>query len=1055
MVYRLVLIVFFVSGALGLGYQVLWSKFLLDFIGVSAYSYATVLASFMAGLALGSSLLGKHADRSRSPLKMYAILELGVGIYALLYLPLTNLVSNLYGGWVSYGPDHAGGDVGLWAKVVVSGLLLIPPTFLLGGTFPAMVRHATHHLRIVGRRASELYALNAFGAVAGTLLMAFVVIPGLGMHKSLLLLAVGNAIVAVLAFVLAGKSEPAASGGDDPSTADRTTAGEPIADEPVAGETIAGETIAGDAISTPAPALAGMQESAPTDGPRPSAWVVKAALLFVAIEGAISFIYEIAWTRYFGVVLGSSTYSFAIMLAAFITGISLGSAILSRIEKRIGNPLAFFGKTQLVVGILVILPLPLYTYTPALFLSFASRLSTEAHSFYLYELGKLLFCYLFMLPPTILIGMAIPLLIKGLTSRIGSLGEETGRIYAWNTWGSVLGSLAAGLILLPALGMETLLAVAAIGNLILAIAILWVFESKERRVRALRVAVPIVLVLATFHVVTSGWNGAWFTLMRLTSGQERTEGDFGVGAISRFVEGIDVRLFSDDRAANLMVTSQVEPGGNVYTLYVNGKPDASSKHDLPTQYLSGHIPTLLHEGPKDALVIGLASGITVGSLLKYDYEHVDVVELLQTMDRATAYFDPWNDNALADPRTRLIVDDARSYMLYTERSYDVIVAEPSNPWMVGTGALFSVDFYERARKRLRPGGNYLQWIQAYELSDNSVAAVFRSFQSVFPYVYVFQGNAVDLLLIGRQEPLDLDRAAIAKRMQDPAVRQQLESVHIRNLDSLLLMQRYSPYTVEYIASLTDQVNTDDNHLLEYRAPKDFFQGLAPLKILSWDERPFAPPSLLSAASLHDRGADLPFDSIHHLFDHPDIQLPPVAAAYRAARLFSRGFDRKSVAGDPGWQPLLEALPLTPDAVTSTIRDQVAAGDGGALLQTLNRYGFGIVVASAVDHDLGRTWLTRVDGWLAGSSVTEVALPLRRLKIDLLLATADRDAAAQAILADATAADSLGWDFLIRRACRLDDAALFDRIVETLAAAQPDPILDRLLESRRRLATRRE
>ena len=1040
MIYRLVLAVFFVSGALGLGYQVLWSKFLLDFIGVSAYSYATVLSAFMAGLALGSALLGRYADQSRSPLKLYAILELGVGIYAILYLPLTDFVASVYAGWVDYGPDRAGGDVGLWAKVVVSGLLLIPPTFLLGGTFPAMVRHATHHLGIVGRRASELYALNAFGAVVGTLVMAFAVIPGLGMHASRIVLAVGNGIVAVLAWLLASASkkpeeqaDPAAAVGDDLPPAPVTDAA-PEASGPVA---------TGPAVTGPAatgPAATGLASS----------FVMRMALIFVAIEGAISFMYEIAWTRYFGVVLGSSTYSFAVMLAAFITGISLGSAILSRIEKRIGNPLTFFGKSQMVVGVLVLLPLPLYVFIPGLFLSFARQFSTDPSSFYLYELGKLVFCYLFMLPPTVLIGMAIPLLIKGLASTIGNLGEETGRIYAWNTLGSVFGSLAAGLILLPMLGMERLLAVAALGNLALGAAIVVTFERRELRRRAVAIAVPAFVVLLGFHLVTSGWNGAWFTLMRLTSGHERTRADIGTAEWTRaWVDSIDVELLEDDRAANLMVISSEEMGEKVYTLYVNGKPDASSKHDLPTQYLSGHIPTLLHPGPKDALVIGLASGITVGALLKYDYDRVDVVELLQEMPRATAYFDPWNERALEDSRCRVIVDDARSFMLYTEQEYDVIVAEPSNPWMVGTGALFSRDFYERARKRLRPGGNYLQWIQAYELSDDSIAAVFRSFQSVFPYVYAFQGNAVDVLLVGRMEPLEVNAGSIARRMEDPGVKAQLEKVNVRDVDSLLMLQRYSPHTVEYVASLTDQVNTDDNHLLEYRAPRDFFQGLAPVRTLQMDERVFASPALLRGSMV--RGGVEP-DRTHllHVLDQGDIRIPAILTAFRAARLFEKDFDRGAVASDPAWQPALEMVDRNADQIAGEIDRFVAARDLDGLLATVNRYGLGLVIAASRDDALAARFLQRIEGWMGSGLDADTSAPLRRLRIDLLLASWKLDEAANVILEEATSQDTLGWDFLVRRACRIGDDDVFNRIVETLAKAQPDPVLDRLLESRRRL-----
>ncbi len=209
MAHRLVLLLFLVSGAVGLGYQVLWGRFLLDFIGVSAWSYATVLAAFMAGLALGSALLGRLADRVKSPLRLFAFLEAGVGLYALMYPRLSEAASALYSGLVSFTPEQAGAGHALWAKVLVAGLLLLVPTTLMGGTYPALVRHATNRLGQVGRKASQLYAVNALGAVAGALLMAFALMPTLGMRLSLLVLALANGLVAATALLLARGTGPA------------------------------------------------------------------------------------------------------------------------------------------------------------------------------------------------------------------------------------------------------------------------------------------------------------------------------------------------------------------------------------------------------------------------------------------------------------------------------------------------------------------------------------------------------------------------------------------------------------------------------------------------------------------------------------------------------------------------------------------------------------------------------------------------------------------------------------------------------------------------------
>lgn len=1031
MVYRLILVVFFVSGALGLGYQVLWSKFLLDFIGVSAYSYATVLSSFMAGLALGSVYLGKFADRSKAPLRLYAWLELGVGLYAFAYLPLTRWVADVYGGFVDYGAEGGAGTAGLTAKIVVSGLLLIPPTFLLGGTFPAMVRHATHNLGVLGRRVSELYALNALGAVVGTLGMAFVVLPLMGMKGSLYALAIGNILVAAIAWMLGGERQGASAGAADSSGGSASDRAEDAA----ASEATVPATSGARASTVVPPAL------------------VRLALLLVMIEGAFSFIYEIAWTRYFGVILGSSTYSFAIMLAAFITGISLGSAILSRIEKRIGNPLAFFGWTQLIVGLLVLLPLPLYTRIPGWFLLFANQVSTDASSFYLYELGKLVFCYLFMLPPTLLIGMAIPLLIKGLSRDLVRLGSDTGRIYAWNTWGSVLGSLAAGLLLLPLLGVETMLAMGALGNIALGIGAVWAFRDRTNPAasRAPVAAIPLLVLVLVYHIATRGWDASWFTLLRLTSGAERSRLELTLPGIREYVDGIEVRYQKDDPAANLMVTRRIEGTEPVYTLFVNGKPDASSKGDLPTQYLSGHLPALFHREPKDALVIGLASGITAGSMLLHEIDRLDVIELLRAMPEATKFFDPWNERPLEDPRCRLIIDDARSYLLYTEQRYDIIISEPSNPWMIGTGALFSRDFYERARHALREDGLYLQWISAYELSDESMRAVLRSFHSVFPYIYAFQGMNVDVLLLGSRKPLDPDWDRIEEVIaSNEGVQRQLDEIGVTDLGSLLWLQRYGPTTVEYLASLTSLVNTDDNHFLEYRAPRDFFQGLAPVETLSLDERPTASASLLWSQWYRDHSSSFDRYAAARALTEPGVEIPPIANAYLLAsmRMEDSSFDRSREQHPELYGPLFEGgtSPLTNEEFFSSFEEAVEAQDDDGAIGLVNRYGFPAVIEVSMSQSAGREWLRRLDRWASLARTSRMQKIVAKLRIDVLVASRQIDEAYEALRAANTGNDPVRAEWILIRAARLGDAEKFRTITRDVHATRPTESTKRLIES---------
>jgi spermidine synthase len=985
--YRLVLLLFLISGAVGLGYQVLWSRYLLEFIGVSAYSYATVLAAFMGGLALGSALLGRLADRVRSPLRLFAVLEAGVGLYALVYPYLSEAASAFYSGLVSFTPERAGAGHALWAKVLIAGLLLLVPTTLMGGTYPALVRHATDRLRHVGRTASQLYAVNALGAVAGALVMAFALMPALGMRLSLVVLALANGLVAAGALLLARWDHPPAE-----------------------------ERPASDGIDAlePAPPLARRQ--------------VRIALLLILVEGFLAFTLEIAWTRYFGVVLGSSTYSFALVLAAFLSGIALGSAWLSRSEAALRRPLRFFGWTQVLAGLSVLAPLALYPYLPWLILNIGTLFSDQPAAFFLYEGCQLLVCYLVMLPPTVLIGMALPLLVKGLARDLARLGGDTGRVYAWNTWGNVAGALLAGLVLLPALGMEHLLRGAALGSGALGLVAIGLF-SPRGRAAWLRIGVAAAVLVAG-QLTVGGWRTEGFALQttrRLVRPLSRQE-------VEARVATYRTRLFEDDPAVLLMVYATAAPSSEeTLTLSVNGKPDASSHEDLPTQILCGHVPLLLAPQPRDVLVIGLASGVTAGSALTHPVRRLDVVDIVAAMPRATRLFDSWNRDPLSDPRFRLIVDDARSYLSHTRQRYDVIISEPSNPWTAGTGALFSREFYARAAAALEPDGVYLQWLQAYELGDETFAAVVRTFRRTFSHVYAFQGNATDLFLIGTARPLEPDWPELERRLAVPAVREDLERVQIDSLASLLAFQVLSPVSVDWVASQTLLENTDDNLLLEYRAPRDLFRRAGVSLVARLDERLRGGPALLLGELLRRRPGSVSPRTLMSTFSDRRVQSE---ALYEALRLAAHDLDPDADELFPSFPP--------PDA--ASIAERVAAlvesGREDVADRLVESHAARLLLQSALAPARARFWDRTTEMWL-DSPLPTASPGLRRIRIEFLMAADRREDAARAIKEWMKESPGPEPVWLALRACEIDRGALCDTALEDAAARSPAPFLDRL------------
>jgi spermidine synthase len=989
--FRVLLLLFLISGAVGLGYQVLWSRFLLGFIGVSAYSYATVLAAFMGGLALGSALLGPVADRVKSPLRLFALLEAGIGAYALVYPRLNAAASALYSGLVSFTPERAGASHALWAKVLVAGLLLLVPTVLMGGTYPALVRHTTRRLRQVGRTASRLYAVNALGAVAGALLMAFALMPALGMRRSLVVLALANGLVAAGALLLARWERPRA------------------AERPASDPIDAGE---------PGPTLTRLQ--------------VRIALLLILVEGFLAFTLEIAWTRYFGVVLGSSTYSFALVLAAFLSGIALGSAWLSRSEAALARPLRFFGWTQVWAGLAILAPLAVYPHLPWRLLNLGTLFSHQPAAFFLYKGVQLIVCYLIMLPPTLLIGMALPLLVKGLARDLARLGGDTGRVYAWNTWGNVAGALLAGLVLLPALGMEHLLRGAALGSGLLGLVAIGIFSPKGRATW-LRIGAAAA-VLGSVPLVVGGWRTEAFavqTTRRFVTPLSRPE-------VEARLTTYRTRLFKDDPAGHLMVYATAAASSEeTLTLTVNGKPDASSHEDLPTQILSGHLPLLLAPRPRNILIIGLASGVTAGSALAHPLRRLDVVEIVAAMPEATRLFDASNRDPLSDPRLRLIVDDARSYLSYTRQRYDVIISEPSNPWTAGTGALFSREFYERAAAALEPDGVYLQWLQAYELSDETFAAVVRTFRLTFPHVYAFQGNDTDLFLVGTTRPLEPDWPELERRFAVPAVHEDLDRLEIDSLASLLAFQVLSPSSVDYIAAQTLLENTDDNLLLEYRAPRDLFSRARVTLVTGLDERLRGGPALLLGELLRRRPGSVSPRTLMNTFSDRRVRVEPL---YEALRLAS--YDQ-----DPNADDLFPSFP-PPDAASlaKRVAALVQSGREGAADRLVERHAPRLLLQSALAPDRAQLWDEVTRMWLESPLPTPSA-GLRRIRIELLMAT-DRGAeAARAIEEWMAETPGPEPEWLAQRACEIDRGALCGAALADAAARSPGPVLDRLLSLR--------
>ena len=783
----------FASGIAGLIYQVLWSKYLALFVGSTGMAQVIVLCTFMGGLAMGGHLLGRRADRVKNPLKFYAYLELGIGVYALMYEPIFHASRSAFLAAVNLFGVSAGGLAG--GKLVACVISILLPTFLMGGTLPVLSRHMIRSLSSVGPLISRLYFLNSLGAVAGCLLAGFFLIRTLGLHFSIITGAVLNIGAGVLALVLARSSEPV---------------------EPTEPEVPSGR----DADAQPS-----LRRAAFT-----------LVLLCVAVSGGVSMMYEVAWIRLLTLVLGSSTYSFSLMLATFILGLSIGGFVLSLRKKTSGYG-AIFGLSEIGVGLLVLLSIPLYVRLPYVFNQLASSLSREPATFGMYQVCKLVLCALIMFLPTILQGITLPAATKILTRDVKSLGGHVGHIFAVNTLGTLVGAAAAGFVLMPLLGMKGLLELAVGLNIVLGFIVLWCATQKVTRQKLVVGAVVITCLTGGWYLLRPG---SWDRDV-LSAGIYRTRDR--IPSYDAMLEAARHRttVFYRDGLYATVAVQDLPPPDAQRLLVINGKVDASTGADMPSQKMLSHLPMLLQSNPKNVLIIGLGSGATVGSILCYpSVERVDVIEISKEVIEASRYFESINGVYWKDERAHIFREDAKTFLQVTPIQYDLIISEPTNPWIAGVAGVFSREYFDICRQHLGPEGKFVQWIQGYELEDSTFYLMLETFTSIYPYYTLWNSSASDTIQIGSTKPYAPDFELMESRISIPAVREDLSALGIASLSPMLAMQMADHAGEHTHVPWFGVVHSDYFPVLEYLAPRGFFVGSKAEGVKWLDRRSWSP-----------------------------------------------------------------------------------------------------------------------------------------------------------------------------------------------------------------------
>jgi len=698
-------VAFVLSGAAGLMYEALWARYLGLLVGHTAYAQIIVLAIFLGGMGAGALFTGARSSRLSDPLRWYVRAEIAIGILGVLFDPVFRGLM----GWTfgSLLPAVGSGPMAIIVTWTVAALSILPQSILLGTTFPLMTAGLLR--RTAGRTGwtlSMLYAANSGGAAVGVLVAGFVLLPALGLPGTVLAAAVLSLAAGVIAFGIVTRHVPTAA---------------------------------------PAPASAPGTSSA-----------VGTMLLSVAGGTAVaSFIYEVGWIRMLSLLLSSATHSFELMLSAFILGLALGAWWVRRGADGWRDPLRALGIIQIVMGVAAIATLPLYVHAFHWMVTLMTAFGRTGSGYTGFSLGRYAISLAIMLPATFCAGTTLPLITRILLAR-GSGEAAIGRVYGVNTLGSIAGVVVAGLVLLPLIGLKTMLIVGAAVDIAFGV---WVLAAAGPATR--RRLAPAAAAFGTIVVVVA-LASPGFDRALLASGVFRTGRLFTADSTRSLYH-------EDGRTATVSVFhSPTLPGIVIAT---NGKPDASLSDswlepcvpdsapipltgDAATQTLAPLIALAHKPDARVAAIVGFGSGMSSDLVLAAApaLDSLVTIEIEPAIVRGARLFLPANRRAYEDPRSTIALEDARAYFARTGERFDYIFSEPSNPWVAGVSGLFTTEFYQLARAHLADDGVFGQWLHLYELNDVLVYSVLAAIHENFGSYAIYQTDNMDLLIVASPAP---------------------------------------------------------------------------------------------------------------------------------------------------------------------------------------------------------------------------------------------------------------------------------------------------------------
>lgn len=737
---KLILALFFLSGACGLVYEIVWTRMLSHVFGTTVYAVSTVLAAYMAGLALGSYVFGKIADKHGRPMKIYGILEAGIGITALLVPVSFNALKNIYVALHSINNDFVFSAL----RFITSFLVLMIPTTLMGGTLPILSRYFVKKADRVGLNIGRVYSVNTFGALAGCLITGFILIENLGINNAIILAAAINIIIAFIVLNIKTEAE--------------------------------------------VPAIESAELEQPFAGKHPSRNANLAIIVF-AVSGFCALAYEVLWSRMLVYSLISLTYSFTLMLSTILFGIALGSYIFSKIADRNKHLLTTLGLIEAIIGVIVILGI-------IGFGSVNEFCGNTGKTWPSWIITRFIACSLIMLLPAILMGGTFPLVGKIYIRSTKKAGKSTANIYSLNTVGGIIGSLAAGFMMIPLFGIQQSIFIFSLLNILAGFIVIIFDDSTGWKFKVTATSAISTLCAALFLIIPFNKPIVLYSRSVYEAGNKAK-----------------VLFYKEDVTATVSV---IELKGD-RLLNIDGFNAAGVKNYEYMRIL-GHLPLLLCADPKDVLVICFGSGTTSGAVSKHNLDHIDCVEISPAVIQAAPFYAEVNNNVLADKKFNVIIDDGRNYLLYTKKKYDVITMEPMHPSLSGVVNFYSKEFYELCKSRLNPGGVICQWAPMHILSVNDYKMMVRTFQEVFPHTSFWLAKT-EGIMIGTQDKLKLDFQLLQKKISAGEVRQDLDRVQCGNIyaifDSFIMgeekLRKYSEKS---------RLLTDAHPYIEFSGPRN-------------------------------------------------------------------------------------------------------------------------------------------------------------------------------------------------------------------------------------------